>query len=374
MDLSFTSEQVQLRHSIRKMLQRHGEANADNSVAHEVPQDLLDMGLLELALVPEDSGIDDGLTSMVVVFEELGRYQLAEPFLSLFLGARLRAPTIKSQTAAVQQCLGTPHAVAIYEPETRYCVNFPAAQAKTTASGFVLNGRKVAVSSAGLAERLIVSAQLSGTLNEHVSLFSVDAKQHGVEVLSYPSIDGGEACSVLLRNVELGSDALLSQGETAAWLIADHVQVACMLLSAEALGLMERVLALTVDYCKERRQFDQPIGKFQVIQHRLADVYIACESIRSLLYAAVAKYSESSRDTGQAIAALKFKVGELGRMVAETAVQLHGAVGFTEEYVLGRYYKRLLVIDALCGNADHQLQIYINGIEHPRTMNVGENC
>ena len=135
--------------------------------------------------------------------------------------------------------------------------------------------------------------------------------------------------------------------------------VASLLLSAEALGLMEHLLELTVEYCNQRRQFDKPIGKFQVIQHRLADLYIHCESIRSLLYAALANYSESSEDTKASIAALKFKVGELGRLAGEVSVQLHGAIGFTEEYSAGRYYKRLMVIDALNGNADYQLQAYL---------------
>lgn len=368
MDLSFTPEQVQLRHSIKKMLEQHDQAYADAGAAREVYQGLLDMDLLELALLPEDSGVEDSLTSMAVVLEELGRYQMAEPFLSLFLGAWIQATTATGQRDTLKQYLSAPSAVAIYEPETRYCVDSPSTQAEARGDGFLLNGRKVAVGSGDKAERFIVSAQLSGTITDQPGLLVVDAHQPGVEVHSYPSIDGGKACSVLMRNVELGADALLCQGGAATGLIADYIQVARLLLSAEALGAMEKLLALTVDYCKQRCQFDQPIGKFQIVQHRLVDVYISCESIRSLLYAAVAKYSESSLDTGQAIAALKFKVGELGRLAGETAVQLHGAIGFTEEYSLGRYYKRLLVIDALFGNADHQLQSYIAAGKQPAAV------
>ena len=359
MDLSFTFEQEQLRNSVKKMLQGYATRSQDSVPAQEVHTQLVDMAILQLALAEEDSGVEDGMASIVAVMEELGRHRVAEPFLSTFLAARLLAPCIARRTGEIDHCLGIPATVAIYEPGARYNFEALLAEAQERETGYLLNGTKVAVSTGGDPERYIVSARISGATLEETGLFVVNVGQSGVELVNYPTIDGGQACSLVLGKVELNPDALLCRGDLAESLIADHVQVASLLLSAEALGLMERLLELTVEYCNQRRQFDQPIGKFQVIQHRLADLYIHCESIRSLLYAALANYSESSEDIKASIAALKFKVGELGRLAGEVSVQLHGAIGFTEEYSAGRYYKRLIVIDALYGNVDYQLQTYL---------------
>lgn len=359
MDLSFTFEQQQLRNSVQKMLQGCASRSQGSVSGQEVHNQLVEMAILQLALLEEDSGVEDGMASIVAVMEELGRYRVAEPFLSTFLAARLLAPRIVRHAGEIDHCLGIPGSVAIYEPGARYIFEALSVEAQERETGYLLNGTKVAVSTGGNPDRFIVSARISGSTREETGLFAVNAGQTGVEMVSYPTIDGGQACSLVMDKVELKPDALLCRGDLAETLIADHVQVASLLLSAEALGLMERLLELTAEYCNQRRQFDKPIGKFQVIQHRLADLYIHCESIRSLLYAALANYSESSQDTKASIAALKFKVGELGRLAGEVSVQLHGAIGFTEEYLVGRYYKRLMVIDALYGNTDHQLQAYL---------------
>ena len=360
MDLTFTFEQQQLRNSVQKMLQGCASRSQGSVSGQEVHNQLVDMGILQLALLEEDSGVEDDMAPVVAVMEELGRYRVAEPFLSIFLAARLLAPCIAKKMGEIDHCLGIPGSVAIYEPGARYNFDAPLVKAQERETGYLLNGTKVAVSTGGNPDRFIVSARISGSAQEETGLFVVNAGQTGVEIINYPTIDGGQACSLVLDKVELKTGALLCRGDLAESLIADHVQVASLLLSAEALGLMERLLELTVEYCNQRRQFDKPIGKFQVIQHRLADLYIHCESIRSLLYAALANYSESSEDTKASIAALKFKVGELGRLAGEVSVQLHGAIGFTEEYSAGRYYKRLMVIDALYGNTDYQLQNYLS--------------
>lgn len=359
MDLSFTFEQQQLRNSVQKMLQGCASRSQGSVSGQEVHNQLVEMAILQLALLEEDSGVEDGMASIVAVMEELGRYRVAEPFLSTFLAARLLAPRIVRHAGEIDHCLGIPGSVAIYEPGARYIFEALSVEAQERETGYLLNGTKVAVSTGGNPDRFIVSARISKSTREETGLFAVNAGQTGVEMVSYPTIDGGQACSLIIDKVELKPDVLLCRGDLAETLIADHVQVASLLLSAEALGLMEHLLELTAEYCNQRRQFDKPIGKFQVIQHRLADLYIHCESIRSLLYAALANYSESSQDTKASIAALKFKVGELGRLAGEVSVQLHGAIGFTEEYSVGRYYKRLMVIDALYGNTDHQLQAYL---------------
>jgi len=359
MDLTFTFEQQQLRNSVQKMLQGCASRSQGAVSGQEVHNQLVEMAILQLAQLEEDSGVEDGMASIVAVMEELGRYRVAEPFLSTFLAARLLAPCIARQIGDIDHCLGIPGSVAIYEPGARYAFDAPSVEAQEQDTGYLLNGTKIAVSACGDPSRFIVSARISESGQENIGLFAVNAEQAGVEMINYPTIDGGQACSLLLEKVELKPEALLCRGDLAKRMITDHVQVASLLLSAEALGLMGRLLELTVEYCNQRRQFDKPIGKFQVIQHRLADLYIDCESIRSLLYAALANYAELSEDTKASIAALKFTVGELGRLAGEVSVQLHGAIGFTEEYSVGKYYKRLMVIDALYGNTDHQLQSYL---------------
>jgi len=354
MNLSFTPEQEQLRASIGKMLQYQTSNTTPELSAQSVYNELMEMGVIDLANSSRQHATEDDLTSVMAVTEELGRKRVAEPFLSTFLGAKL--------LSAAGNSSDIPTGVAIFEPDSRYSHSNPTTTAQKQDNGYLFNGTKVAVTMGNTARQYLVYAGINGLSEPSTGLFVIDGDQAGIEIYNYPTIDDGNGCSLKFTNLELGDDALLCHGEPAAQLITEHLQVAALLLSAEALGLMEHILQGSVEYCNQREQFKQPIGKFQVIQHRLADMYIHCQSIRSLLYAGVANHIERSADAESSIAALKFKVGELGRLAAEVAVQVHGATGFTEEYWLGKYYRRLLVIDALYGNTDHHLRNYIQAM------------
>ncbi len=229
------------------------------------------------------------------------------------------------------------------------------AVASPVADRYVLNGRKTVVLDAAEADTLIVVARTAGDARDThgLSLFQVPAGTAGIEIRPYRTYDGRSAADVTLRAVEVPADALLGERDGAwpaiEWVV-DHALAA---LAAEAVGAMEGACALTLDYLKTRKQFGRAIGSFQVLQHRMVDVYVAAAESRSLALAATLHLSSAPAIRRRTAAAAKIFVGRAGRMVAEECVQMHGGIGIADEFVMGHYFKRLLAIDTLFGDADH---------------------
>ena len=210
------------------------------------------------------------------------------------------------------------------------------------------------------ADYLLVTARTAGEQrdSEGVSLFLVAANAEGVSRSSYPLVDGSRGADISFDNVRVTAAARLGDEGAALPLLEDAIARAIVAMGGEAVGAMDALLHQTVEYTKTREQFGQPISNFQALQHRMADMYLHCQSLRSLLYYAAIARDEDRPDKLQAAAALKVKLGEAGRFVSHQAVQLHGGIGMTDELGIGHYLKRLLLLNTLFGDAEHHLLQY----------------
>ena len=191
-----------------------------------------------------------------------------------------------------------------------------------------------------------------------MSLFVVDANAAGVSREKFVAVDGSCGANITFTDVSLESSSLLGERGAGVKLMQDAIDASIVVIGGEALGAMQSLLEATVEYTKTRQQFGQPISNFQALQHRMAEMYLKVEETRSLLYNAAIKLDENSDESAEACAALKVKVSEAGRYVAQQAVQLHGGIGMTDELVVGHHYKHLLLLDKLYGDEGYYLQRY----------------
>ena len=252
-------------------------------------------------------------------------------------------------------------AFACAEAKSRYNLANVGVSAVASGDGYRLDGEKIAVLNGHCADHLLVVARTSGKQrDEHgISLFVVDANSDGVQRRSYPLVDGTRGADIQFEGVQLGANALLGELDTALPLIEDVVAQALVAMGAEAVGAMDALLEQTVEYTKTREQFGQPIGKFQALQHRMADMYLQCQSLRSLNYYAAICRDEQRPDMVQAASGLKVKLAEASRFVSQQAVQLHGGIGMTDELGISHYFKRLLLLNTLFGDGEHHLERYL---------------
>jgi alkylation response protein AidB-like acyl-CoA dehydrogenase len=208
------------------------------------------------------------------------------------------------------------------------------------------------------ADKLIVSARVSGDQRERdgVSLFIVDKSANGVSTQDYPTVDGGRASEITFENVAVGADALIGEAGNGLDILEEAIDFGIGALSAEAIGHMKQLNDATVEYCKTRKQFGVAIGSFQVLQHRMVDMFMEYEQSVSMTYMVNMKLSEDASARAKAASGAKVQIGKSGRFVGQQAVQLHGGMGMTEELNVGHYFKRLTMIDTQFGNVDHHLK------------------
>ncbi|TDP60487.1 acyl-CoA dehydrogenase, partial [Roseateles toxinivorans] len=215
-----------------------------------------------------------------------------------------------------------------------------------------LQGEKCVVIGGDTATAFIVSAQAPGGL----CLFWVEAESVGLTRHSYPLVDGGRGANLTLFNVYVGDDARLCEPGFALDLLNHSNQVGLAALGAEAIGLVDLLLAQTLAYTRERRQFGQTLAQFQVLRHRMVDMFMQAEQLRSMVLLANIRLAESRADVSRVLSGLKVQVGKVGRFVGQQAIQLHGGMGMSDEVVVGHAFKRLLALDAQLGNVDHHLR------------------
>ena len=230
----------------------------------------------------------------------------------------------------------------------------------TVGGDYVINGHKAVVIGAPFATKLLVSTRTSGGVRDAdgVTVFVVDAKADGVSIRSYPTVDGLRAGEVYFENVKVPANNIVGELDNGLPLIEQVADEAIAALSAEATGAMKVLTDATVEYSKTRVQFGQAIGKFQVLQHRMADMFMAHEQSTSMTYMVTMKLDEDAKTRGMAASAAKVQIGKAGREVGQSAVQIHGGMGMTDELNVGHYFKRLTMIDAQFGNVDYHLKRY----------------
>ncbi|MCB1512187.1 MAG: acyl-CoA dehydrogenase family protein [Hyphomicrobiaceae bacterium] len=344
---------------------RHARAAMDSGFCRKTWDQLAELGLIG-ALLPPDVGGFGGLgEDIAVVFEALGRGIVVEPFLATGVlgGSPLAIAGTDAQKAMLEDVIAgkTLLALAHGEPEGRYTTSYVKTKAEAKDGGWLINGRKAVVVSGDSADKLIVSARVSGGEEDAdgISLFLVDANASGVSRRGYGTFDGYRAAEIALDNVAVGADALIGEAGKGLPVLEETNSRGIVALAAEALGAMEVCRDMTLDYLKTRQQFGRPIGKFQVLQHRMADMCLEIEQVRSALILATCTLEGGRLDRELNTAALKNMVGRVGRLVAEESIQMHGGIAMTWEYAVGHYAKRLTMIDHMLGDTDFHLERYI---------------
>lgn len=367
MDFSLTEEQVLLRDSVEKFVVDHCDVARHRARCAEqagpdpaVWQQFAELGWLSVPFSEAQGGFDGGAVDIMVVAQALGGALVREPYLEtvVLCGGILADVGSEAQQGAHLPPIiaGESHwALAFAEDNSSFHLDTITTSVQEEGGGFVLSGQKVAVLNGEAATAFIVSARDADGL----SLFIVDADAPGVTREGFSAVDGSRGAHVSFENVHVDQHALLGQRSGGLPVLQGAVDRAIVAMAAEGLGAMKSLLSETVNYTKTREQFGQPIGKFQVLQHDMADMYIRVEETQSLLLNAAIALDEGRDDAALACAALKAKLCEAGMFVAKQAIQLHGGIGMTDELIVGHHYKRLLLLSKLFGDEDFYVQRYV---------------
>jgi alkylation response protein AidB-like acyl-CoA dehydrogenase len=373
MDFSFSDEQRLLQDSVQRFIQngytfdeRQKLIKSEEGFSRENWSTFAELGWLGLPFSEEDGGFGGTPIETMIMMEEFGKGLVVEPYISTII----MAGTILSEGGSAEQketllaemIEGSKlAALAFVEPQARFNLADIVTTAQKSDSGYTINGFKGVVIGGPSADVLIVPARTSGDQRDEagITLFLVDARAEGVSRRDYPTVDGLRASEITFEGAVASS--VLGEIDGGYVLLEKAIDYAILATGAEAVGAMEVLYKATVEYCKTREQFGQPIGKFQVLQHRMVDMFIEHEQSKSLLYMAAMRLDEGYGPAARkAVSALKVQVGKGGKFVGQGAVQLHGGMGMTDELNIGHYFKRLTTIETLFGNVDHHLRKYAN--------------
>jgi alkylation response protein AidB-like acyl-CoA dehydrogenase len=374
MDFNLTDEQQMLRDGVRRFAVERYSFEARKRLLATVERFSLqnwstyaELGWLALALPEEVGGLGCSFVETALVMQELGRVLALEPYAtSAILGAHIiGASENNKQREELLSRLGSGHlrlALAHSEPDARYELDaVRVTTAKATDDGYVLSGMKTLVFDAPSADQLIVSAALA---DRSFGLFIVPTDASGMAMNDYPLIDGTRAADIELSAVRLPKSALLVEPQRALDVLEEAIDRTVLGQVAEALGAMEAVLDITNGYIKQRVQFGQPIGKFQALQHRMAEMFVEVQQTRSILYRGIALLEAAPAERKRAVSAAKVVACNAGKFVGAQGIQLHGGIGMTEEHSIGHYYKKLVAFDKRFGDIEFHVSRYLQYEAH----------
>ncbi|MCX2929833.1 acyl-CoA dehydrogenase family protein [Mycobacterium sp. CVI_P3] len=365
MDFNLNKEQELLREGLGKFLATRYDLEKSRTAAKvgpgwqpEIWRGLADeLGILGAAFPESVGGIGGGPVEIMVIAEELGRALVIEPFIDTVVvaGGLLQRSDHPAASALLERIAqgGAIVAVASTEPDGEHAVSTRAIRDR---SDWVLTGEKIVVTAAPLATHLLITARTSGEKadSQGISLFLTEfdpsAPPKGVRVHGYRTIDDRRAADLSITQLRLPADAQLTDDASPSLARARDEGAAAV--CAEAVGAMRKVLADTVEYCKQRQQFGQPIGNFQVLQHRMVDMYMEVEQSVAAVYLAVLNLQAEPDTRARSVSAAKATVGRAARFLGQNAVQLHGGMGMTEELAIGHYFKRLTALQYEFGSTD----------------------
>jgi alkylation response protein AidB-like acyl-CoA dehydrogenase len=343
---------------------RHAIAASPEGFSRAQWKQFAELGVIGALFGEQQGGFGGGGFDIAVVFEALGRGLVLEPFLPTLLagsalahaGGAAFGETLEALLAG--DCIAT---LAHEEPGSHYALEHVATRARRDGEGYLLDGHKAVVPLGCAADWLVVSARTAGEVAEAdgISLFVLPAKAEGLRLQGYPTIDGGHAAEVFLEGVRVPVTALLGAEGKGLATLEHAVGRGTLALCAEALGAMDTAKAMTIEYLQTRKQFGKPIGSFQALQHRMADVLLEIEQARSAVINAAAALDADRLPRERALSAAKYSIGRIGTLVAEETIQLHGGIGMTWELPLPHYAKRLVMIDHQLGDEDHHLARFI---------------
>jgi alkylation response protein AidB-like acyl-CoA dehydrogenase len=366
MDFNLSHEQQLLRDGLTRFLAMRYDLEKSRSAAKtglgwqpDIWRAFADeLGILGAALPEDVGGIGGGPVEVMVIAEALGHALVIEPYVDTAVVAAglLRRAGGDVATAVLENIVAGRAIVALAaaEAESGDHWQHAATTAHRDGSDWVLDGAKIMAVGAPLATHLLVTARTAVGL----SLFCVDVGTSGIEVHGYRTVDDRRAADLVLTGVRLPADALLGE-EGQAWPSLEQARdEGAAAVCAEAVGGMRKVLADTVEYCKQRQQFGQPIGSFQVLQHRMVDMHMELEQSVAAVYLAVLNLEAQPATRARAVSAAKATIGRAARFVGQNAVQLHGGMGMTEELAIGHYFKRLTAVQYEFGSTDHHVARY----------------
>jgi alkylation response protein AidB-like acyl-CoA dehydrogenase len=367
MDLTLSDEQRLLRESVDRFITETYDADHRRRAAGdplgfspEIWKQFAELGWLALPIGEAYGGLGAGAIETGILMEAFGRGLVAEPYLStVVIGASLISDCgneTQKQALLPKVADGSLFlAFAHSERAARFDLAHVETTAKRTPDGWRLDGYKTAVLDGNAAGQIIVSARADsndGTPGK-LRLFLVPSGTAGLGLRDYSRLGGGRACNLDLSGVRVAADAQLGDGSDTLSKIEGVVDRALAALGAEAVGIMQIMLDMTLEYTKVRQQFGRPLSANQVIRHRLADMAMQCDEARSIVLRAALMVDAEPVARGRAASAAKAKIGKCACFVAEQSVQLHGAMGVTEELDIGSYFKRLLAFDTMFGGSAH---------------------
>jgi pimeloyl-CoA dehydrogenase small subunit len=371
MDFDLSEEQRLLKESVDGLLtdsydfdQRKKYMAEKGGWSKAVWSRLAEQGLLGLPFAEDDGGFGAGGVETMIVMEALGKALVLEPYLPTVVlgGGFLRHGGSAEQKAAHIPGIidgSKTLAFAQLEKNSRYDLHDVSTSAKKKGAGWVIDGEKFVVLNGESADMLVVTARTNGGQRDKdgIGVFLVPGNAKGVAKKGYPTQDGLHAADITFTGVEVDGSAAIGDPENGLPLIERVVDEARVAMCAEAVGAMDESLKSTVEYLKTRKQFGVPIGSFQTLQHRAADMFVAVEQARSMsMFATMASEYDDARERATAVAAAKVQIGKSSKFVGQQAIQLHGGIGMTQEAKIGHYFKRLTMIENTFGDTDYHLR------------------
>jgi alkylation response protein AidB-like acyl-CoA dehydrogenase len=373
LDFEFSDEQRQLHDTVERYLGDQYSFDRykaiKGSAAGWDPQiwrGLADLGVLAITVPTAQGGLGFGPLETLAMMGDCGRSLLLEPLLSSAVIATAVLRSFAGETAAAQMLTGMGEGAKIavlahFESGAGFESQWVSTRARRSGENYRLEGHKAVVMHAAAADTLLVSARTSGEAGDAqgVSLFLVPRTAAGLVLDVYPTVDGQRAADVYLKGVEVPAAGRLGTEGTALAPIEAALDIGLAALCADAVGVMQALLDATIEYVRTRQQFGQPIGRFQALQHRIADMLIHLEQARSMSYLAALRCTDE--DVGErrrALSAAKAVIGQAGRFVGQQAVQLHGGMGMTDELKVSHWFKRLTAAQLMFGDSDAHLQRY----------------
>ena len=369
MNFELSEEQKMIQQSVERFVQENYDLSNRIKISSEDPgfskeywSSMAELGWLGLAFSEEDGGFGGNQIDTLVLMEQFGKGLVLEPFLANVVlggGSIKRGASEEIKDSIIPSLIdGSLQITLAYaEEQSRFDIEDVATAAREENGDFIINGKKSMVLNAESADKIVVVARTSGSQvdEEGISLFVVDADAEGIEKENFPTVDGLRASEIIFKDVKVASTSLIGEKDKGFSILQAVVNDAILALAAEAVGAMEVLYKDTVEYTQQREQFDHPLSDFQVLQHRMVDMFMEYEQCKSLLFRATMETVQDPSLSQRTVHALKHLIGKSGIFVGESAVQLHGGMGVTEELRIGHFFKRLLVIDSQFGNADFHL-------------------
>ena len=371
MDFEYSDDQKLLQDQAQRFVREHYGFEARRTLvtteqgwSDENWARFAELGWLGMTFPEEHGGLGLSPVETMILMEAFGNGLVAEPYLPTVVmgagavavaGSEAQRREILPEVAEGRKKL----AFAFAERQARYNLDDVETRAEAANGGYRLSGAKSVVLGAPSADMFVVAARTAGGSRdaEGISLFLVGRDAPGLSVRGYPTADGLRAGEVTLEGVSVPGDSLVGEADAGLPVVEEVVDRAIAAVAAEAVGLMSTLNDMTLEYLKTREQFGQPIGRFQVLQHRMVDMFICHEEAKSMAMMAAIRVSDGDADARRkAMSATKVQIGKSGRFVGQQSIQLHGGIGMTDEYAAGHYFKRLTMIDRSFGDVDHHLK------------------